>query len=169
MFDTPDLSPLVLLCATSAFIVFSLVFLSGGLFASRATREVVDKSLKKNLSLPIKTMMVTGIGAIATCGLCTASTWISNYQWNASNNAWSTSVASEVCSETSFLNNTKIIDRRYSNRKEEITLVDLYGELLADHIEKYAIVGKYMVGENKPVSNTAYFWVDLNTGAHDYF
>jgi hypothetical protein len=105
-----------------------------------------------------------------SCGICTASNWISVAQWKASEKAWSTSVAGVVCLEVPITELARIEDRKYPNREDEITLVDSYGEPLADFIEKYAIVGKYMMGENRIIEDVVgYFWVDLHTGAHDYF
>jgi len=106
---------------------------------------------------------------MATCGLCIASIWISIYQENSANNACATAIGGEVCSETSFGDSMRIVDRRYPNHAEQIDLPDSYGESLVDYVQRYAVVGPYMIAEYQPIGDTGYFWVDLHAGTHDYF
>jgi hypothetical protein len=158
MFDTPDIVSPTLICGTVTLIVLGLMFLGGLIPTVRIIMGSTDHPLRKKLLLSVGSMSIGALGMVFLCVLLA--------QWTLINDRrTSHRLDGYICLETPITAQYKMVITRLRSGEESARAVDLDGKTQIYSIDRFAVVGNYLIGET---DDNDFFWFDLKTGGRRY-
>ena len=156
MFDTPDIVSPTLICVSVILIVLGLMFLGGLIPTVRIIRGSTDHPLRKKLLLSVGSMSIGALGIVFLCVLLAQ--WTVIDRWETEHR-----LDGSICLETPITAQYKMVITRLRSGEESAEMVDLDGKTQIYSIDRFAVVGNYLIGET---DYNHFFWFDLETGGH---